>query len=1369
MPKSAPKYADLAAAIQARRIDRNLTQGEVASTLGFRQQSVSRWEAGTHRPTIEQIPALARLLRFEIHELMALADYGAAVTTRPAESFPFENLDPESFEFLVSDVIRAAHPEATVAVQGSRGHDQGGTDILATFPDKSIWSFQCKRVERFGKAEIDKAVGYHSIPAARKFLVLSRTASPQAATALAAHDGWTLWDKQVLSAQIRDLPIVAQTRLVDIYFRGKRMALIGRDEPGPWVDTDAYFAPFENRSGVLSHDWPLVGRDEDIAKLEAALLTDDKNAIVLLVGAGGIGKTRILKEAIERFAPKRASTLIRFLSSSVEPDPKSLEDLGNGPKLLIVDDAHDRDGLGLLIAYAGDERNQTRLLISTRPYADRRIRNDLGLANIVEPPLIHLDRLKKPELTELVVEVLKEFDGEEDWADAIIGIASDSPLVAAMAARVVAREGLATELARSEKGVREIILARFTDVIAGNLGDPADAPLLRAVLEVLALIQPFHVDDHRIGELVTATHKGIEVVEVTRALKLLVNGGVIYKRGALHRLMPDLLGDFLIERSCIGADGELSPFAIAAAKAVDPNSLSHLLVNLGRMDWRRAEGDPSNSLLLRPLWDDLKAIDNKYDRRIAAVEAVAYYQPAQAMAFVQAQIETDQRLTEFGTILRRIAMTPEYRQDALRLLLDLGRIDERDAKQNHSHPFRVLGELLGYDERKPLGFIEEIADFVFGLVDEPDAWDRPTTPLSLLEPLLSGQGMTTRWTGRGVSFAPFFISHDAVASLRARVIDLIFAELENPNLGRAHAAALFLNNAVRAPYGAMGASASRSLLAKYDAEFGQTMDRIDTLVASGTLAPTTLIGIARSLSWHAEYGAGKLNAKAKKIFSHYPTTLDFRLFPALSDQAGWAYVGQIDFKDWHDDRDWSTGFVDALVAAFEPSALADQITATLATLAKAGEAIGQSGPVIDKIIAAEPRFGEEIIRRAEADPDGLLNNYLGFAIGTVLDQSPAKGRTLVSELLSSASDRNRGGAVRALIGVRREIEPGDIALLAQSLSSGDFDLSSTGIFALRSWRSLSERQVIELALKVPFEREAALFDGVATLLCSKSRKLIERLSDADAVDLLERMKALPNLQGHWSIELLQGLAIHHTHRTAGFLFDRAEVVLSDDVPDKFSVVGYSMRHGHLGFESAAAAADILPIAWDWLRSHDESDGWMRSEAARIFAGMFKLDHPLVVDFMESILDRVLGSDLTWIGDILRHAHHSFVIKHARFIERLLERCQVVDRAVLKDVSDNIYIAATTGSWTGTSGEPTPRDVKTRDGAAEVLGRLSRLAPAYPLFRDIKEDAERNISRSVKDGQAMDEEEGAGRAIANNSDRSASPLTNSRSSARTCFG
>jgi transcriptional regulator with XRE-family HTH domain len=320
------RYGALAAKIVEGRTALGFTQASFAAELGFKQQAVSRWEAGTHRPTVTQIPALAALIDDDVATLMQLAGYGTPVSASLSTQFPVDALDPATFEQFVADVVQALQPSADVKVQGSRGHKQEGTDVVARFPDGRIWSFQCKRVERFGKAEIDKAIAYHTVDAERAFLVLSKIASPAAVEAVGAHRGWTLWDKQDLTRKIRSLPVETQERLVDIYFRGQRMALLGRSEPGPWLTPEDYFAPFKGRGAVFSHDWSLVGREGEIAALVAALGRDDMQ-FALLIGAGGIGKTRILKEGIQRFAAKHKGTAIRFLSASQEPDAASLEAL----------------------------------------------------------------------------------------------------------------------------------------------------------------------------------------------------------------------------------------------------------------------------------------------------------------------------------------------------------------------------------------------------------------------------------------------------------------------------------------------------------------------------------------------------------------------------------------------------------------------------------------------------------------------------------------------------------------------------------------------------------------------------------------------------------------------------------------------------------------------------------------------------------------------------------------------------------------------------------------------------------------------------------------------------------------------------------
>ena len=1082
--------------------------------------------------------------------------------------FPVDALDPATFEQFVADVVQALQPCAQVRVQGSRGHKQQGTDIIVRFPDESIWSFQCKRVERFGKAEIEKAIAYHSIDAERAFLVLSRIASPAAAETVEDHRGWTLWDKQDLTNKIRSLPIETQERLVDIYFRGQRMALLGRSEPGPWLTSEEYFAPFKGRGAVFSHDWSLVGRDDEIAALINALGCDAM-PFALLIGPGGIGKTRILKEGIQRFAARKPGTAIRFLSSSQEPDAASLEALGTDHKLLVVDDAHDREGLKLLIEYAVDPGHRARLLIATRPYGEQRIRNELAIYNITDPSAVRLDRLEKQELKVIVAEVLKEFSGDPEWADAILAVASDSPLVAAMAARIVVREGIIPELARGERELRQFILSRFTLVITGDLGSPADAALLRAVLGLLAIIQPFHIDDRRIADLVEVTRPGIVAVDVSRALRMLVDGGVIYKRGQLYRLMPDLLGDFLIEESCIGADGRLTQFALAVADTVEGNRLTQVLVNLGRMDWRRMDGDPSESNLLEPIWHKLRAIEDKYDPRIEAVQAVAYYQPGQALGFVQAQIEQGRVLDEFSMILRRVAFSPEHRHDALQLLWELGQNDNRELGPHPSHPIRTLAELIGYDRNKPLDFIAEVAAFGFALLDEAGAWSGRYTPFDILAPLLSLEVMRTTSTGRAFSLSSSFVKYDVVAHFRARLIERIIALLNAENSRTAHRAALFVNDAVRSPYGMLNSVVPDELKNQYEAEFSQTIGKVGALIAAGTLASTTVIGLVKSLNWYAQFDKGLLGDQVRSIFAALPDDLDFRFHAALAEGADYSFVGQVRYSDWEEDHKWLDGFAAELLAAYpDPRALCTAFLAHRESVEAAGISAFPGQLLVDRWISADLAIGREIIDRSLAEPDTPLRNYLGLAVGALIETRPEEGRVVIARMLASHEPVIRSGGARGLISLRREPSPADVALLREVLTAHDPTVASVGIAALRSWRDLEDRETIALSLAVAFDRAPNLLEAVCMLICSRRSALLDHLREDDVRVLLNRMIVLTRLEGHWTGEMLTGLAKRHGVLVAEFLFARADLGLGDEAPEDFRVIGYSHRHGHLALQDS---------------------------------------------------------------------------------------------------------------------------------------------------------------------------------------------------------
>src|SRR5690606_29204690 len=89
----------------------------------------------------------------------------------------------------------------------------------------------------------------------------------------------------------------AQRRLVRTYFRGQELALLGEPADRTWETPDEFFAALSNPDDAFNHEWPLVGREDIIANLSAAL-ADPAFRIVLLSGGGGSGKSRILKQVL---------------------------------------------------------------------------------------------------------------------------------------------------------------------------------------------------------------------------------------------------------------------------------------------------------------------------------------------------------------------------------------------------------------------------------------------------------------------------------------------------------------------------------------------------------------------------------------------------------------------------------------------------------------------------------------------------------------------------------------------------------------------------------------------------------------------------------------------------------------------------------------------------------------------------------------------------------------------------------------------------------------------------------------------------------------------------------------------------------------
>ena len=86
------------------------------------------------------------------------------------------------------------------------------------FDNDKRFHFQCKRVQEFGAAKVGAALRVYTGKAAKKIILLTRIASPQARKAICAAKNWDIWDKEDVVLRIRRLARHEQIRLVDIFF-----------------------------------------------------------------------------------------------------------------------------------------------------------------------------------------------------------------------------------------------------------------------------------------------------------------------------------------------------------------------------------------------------------------------------------------------------------------------------------------------------------------------------------------------------------------------------------------------------------------------------------------------------------------------------------------------------------------------------------------------------------------------------------------------------------------------------------------------------------------------------------------------------------------------------------------------------------------------------------------------------------------------------------------------------------------------------------------------------------------------------------------------------------------------------------------------
>ncbi|MBS1885618.1 MAG: ATP-binding protein [Actinobacteria bacterium] len=792
---------------------------------------------------------------------------GAVTDKLPLRVLPFgqDSFEWNRFESFCLAAVRAMPDVERAERYGKTGEAQKEIDIEADLKDGRKRTIQCRHRKAFNIRHAEKTVKGTTYEADEHEIWVTCAVGTKVSDYIDGLDGWRIESGEGIGQRIRGEVPREKARLIVADAFGARVsrAFLGPDSPVAFVAPEDFFLPFDKAGLLLRHDLPLVGRQAELRALVDAAETPSVR-VVVQPGRGGIGKTRLLRDAARALEADGKRVLFALDGATITAE--ILEDLPLEDTIVFVDDAQREDvEITPLLATTRRPDPLTVVLVS-RPAGLERIAEACSYAGVELG-----QRLVLPPLGSLAAEdvaVLAEHatGGRSGAAERLADATPESPLITVLGGGLIAKGAFDVDSAEGPAELRHAVMDRFVAEQRGRITTTVPRRKAQELLVLLAALGPLNENDNAVMELV-AEELDVPTSKLRRWLGDVQDAGLLLQLGSRRRLTPDVLADEVLFEACVDRQGRGTGRALELWRRYGASSASELLINLGAIDWRLTA---TRTSLLGEVWSEILDGFKRRDawgreQLIDLVAPAAVYAPDRILElvdtalgdpatttnwdFASLEIDDNSVLQKLPALLGSVGRHRDFVWPAMDRLWRLGRDDVRRTSSHADHPLRLLRELGGYDMGPE--HHQALIDLVAERSSADDVDDHANSPLDLLGAILDRDGTRTRWEGRGLEIHPYLVSIERTERWRSQVRALIVDRALHGSPRQRVVAAKLFEEALRLPFGAAADSVREEVVAEWHADKLRLLDAIGEIVG-GTSDPMVRAALAKTLRRHAE-------------------------------------------------------------------------------------------------------------------------------------------------------------------------------------------------------------------------------------------------------------------------------------------------------------------------------------------------------------------------------------------------------------------------------------------------------------------------------------------------------------------------------------